>query len=135
GAIVPEKYFYNYAAQFTRSVSPVTSLLDLDAAALGPNGVAADSARRLVQILGAQQVPVSVSGIPGDPTTTSGSVIARFDKSPQPSSTPRGITSAPWYLLAIAGLSKTEAGSLSPLTIPAFANRQSSGNIGLQGFY
>src|SRR5439155_2428684 len=102
---------------------------------LGPNGVAADSARRLVQILGAQQVPVSVSGIPGDPTTTSGSVIARFDKSPQPSSTPGGITSAPWYLLAIAGLSKTEAGSLSPLTIPAFADRQICGNVGLQGFY
>jgi hypothetical protein len=53
----------------------VTSLLDLDSDALGPNGVAVDSARRLIQILNTQQIPVSVAGIPGDPTTTSGSFI------------------------------------------------------------
>jgi hypothetical protein len=135
GPIVPLKYFYNYAAQFSRSVTPVASLLDLESSALMPNGLAVDSARRFVQILQAQQVPITARGIPFSPTTTAGSFIARLDRGAQPSATPGGLTSAPWWILATGQLRQRDAGTLSPVLLPGFTDRQNSGSAGLQGFY
>jgi len=134
GTIVPGKYFYNYAGEFRRSTIPVASLLDLDAGALAVNGVAADSARRLTQILAGQGIPVSAGGIPGDRTSTSASFIARIDRSAQPSKTPGGITTAPWWILATGSLRQSEAMSLSPVALPASTSKQQSGSVGLQGF-
>jgi hypothetical protein len=135
GSIVPQKYFYNYAAQISRLVTPVSSLFDLEPSALTPNGLAVDSARRFLQILQAQQVPITARGIPVNPTTTSGSFIARLDRSAQPAATPGGLTSAPWWILATGQLRQRDAGTLSPVLLPGFTDRQNSGSAGLQGFY
>jgi hypothetical protein len=135
GAIVPGEYFYDYAVSARRAMTPVSSLLDLDESALTPNGLARDSAQRLLDILAAQRIPVSIGGIPDDRTTTSGSFIGRFDRSSQPSKTPGGISSNPWWLLATGTMRKSEANSLSPVAIPAFGASQQSGSAGLSGFY
>src|ERR1051325_7809894 len=64
GAIKPGEYFYNYAVSGRRAPTPVPSLADLDAEALTPNGVARDSAKRLLDILSAQGIPADLLGIP-----------------------------------------------------------------------
>jgi Carboxypeptidase regulatory-like domain len=135
GAIVPGEYFYSYAVSGRRVTTPVSSLLDLNASALTPNGVARDSAQRLLNILLAQKIPLTLIGIPTDRTTTSGAFIARFDRHSQPPATPGGISSNPWWLLATGSLRKNEANSLSPVSVPAFGGTQQNGLAGLSGFY
>jgi hypothetical protein len=134
GPIIAQKYFYNYSVEASRTTTPVASLLDLDPLTLEQNGVSADSAQRLINAVTAQGIPLSLGGIPGDRQTTSGSFVTRIDKSSQPSRTPGGMASAPWWILAAANMRKSDALSLSPSMIPSATTEQRSGGAALQGY-
>jgi hypothetical protein len=80
GALSLDKYFYNIGYQGSINRASVSSLLDLDDEALASAGISRDSAARLVQILGAQGVPLTVGGVPDHRTTKSASFAGRFDR-------------------------------------------------------
>jgi hypothetical protein len=61
-------------------------LLNTGASGLQAAGVAADSVTRLLSILGQQQIPSSVGGIPNDRLVDNGNVFGAIDWAP-PSST------------------------------------------------
>ena len=128
GAIVLDKYFYNYGVKASRSVSNGLSLLDLDANSLSRAGISVDSARRLVQILENQGVPLTRQGLSSGRTTTSASFIGRLD---------HAVPSSPntWWLDLYAQGSKSDRSTLTPLTPPGFTRQNTNGVVSLQGLY
>src|SRR5688572_1928313 len=133
GAVRLDKYFYNVGAQFSHRLADAASLLDMDADALAHAGISSDSAARLVQLLGAAQVPLGAS-LPGSRTVTSSSIMARFDRQlPQgpPTATPKPLTTAMVY----ANHSRSRAFSLSPLAPPSRTGDRTTSAAGLQGTY
>jgi hypothetical protein len=134
GAFQLDKYFYDAGYQGSINRAPVSSLLDVDAEALAHAAIAPDSAFRLLQILQAQHVPLTRSGIPDQRTTASGTLAARFDRAlPNPGP---GATPAPqWNVVTGGTYSETFGQSLSPLTPPATSGRSSRDNAYVQGLY
>lgn len=122
GALVLDRAFYNYGAQLSRRAADAASLLDADALALGRIGVSADSAARLVQLLGGLGVPVTAGGVPRARTTTTASFTERFDRLTAPA-TPGGTPGPSWTGTVYARYSGTEASGLSPVASPAFTGR------------
>ncbi len=137
GALVPQKYFYNYSAQVTRVDHTwwVVAPRSRPVRAGAEWRVGGLQARRLLAILTSEGIPLSVRGLPTNRVSTGGSFIARLDRSAQPSMTPDGLSSAPWWILATGSARRSDASSLSPIALPAFGSRQRGGSAGLQGFY
>jgi hypothetical protein len=133
GAFSLDRYFYNVGYQGSRQMADVASLIELDADALLHAGIAPDSAARLMQILAAQRVPLTLRGVPDQRTTTSASLLARFDKSlPTP---PAGAVPPPaWNVMVGANYSETGGGAL-PTAFPATTGKRSNGGAMIQGFY
>lgn len=128
GPIVLDKYFYNYGVQASRRVSNGLSLLDLDPNSLSRAGISVDSARKLVQILGAEGVPLTRQGRSSGSTTTSALFAGRLDYA-VPSS--RNV----WSLDLFAQGSQSDRNSLSPLTPPSYTGQNTNGVVSLQGLY
>jgi hypothetical protein len=134
GAIVLDKYFYNHGYQASMNRAPVSSLLDLDDQSLARSGISRDSAFRLTQILAAQGIPLTVSGIPDQRTTFAGSYYGRFDRAlPNP---PPGSKPLPqWNVTGGVNYSETRGSSLMPTALPATTGKTSRGGLQLQGLY
>lgn len=86
GPIQTDRSFYSISYQLGRRINDLQSLLHTSPRGLRTSGVAADSAARLHDILGATQIPVAVPGIPSRRTADQGSVFGSLDFNP-PSST------------------------------------------------
>lgn len=133
GPLQLDKYFYNVGAQLSHRRADAGSLLDMDADALAHAGISSDSAARLLQLLGAAQVPLG-SSLPGNRSVTTGSFLVRLDRQlPQgpPTATPKPITSAVLY----ANRVQSSAFTLSPLAPPGRTGERTSTGGGAQGMY
>ena len=86
GPITLDKSFYNLSYQLGRRANDLQTLLTTDAAGLQAAGVAADSVGRLLSLLQAAQIPLTVGGIGNDRIGDQGSVFGSVDVAP-PSST------------------------------------------------
>ena len=93
----PDKLFYNTSFQFDRRMNDLQTLLNTNPLGFTTAGVATDSVLRFLDIIGAQALPASVSGFPGQTITNRGSFLGSFDFSPPNSA--RGNT----YSLSISG--------------------------------
>jgi hypothetical protein len=133
GAIVYDKYFYNYGIQVARRTANIASLQDLNGEALAQAGVARDSALRLTEILAAQGVPLTSPGIRSQRTWTSAQFLGRFDRSlPRPEEeTPK----PEWHVLVGGDYMKSEAATLSPTASRATGGSTTNSSAFLQGFY
>jgi hypothetical protein len=131
GPVRLDRYFYNVGAQLSHRIADAGSLLDMDADALAHAGISSDSAARLVQLLGAAQVPLGTT-LPESRTITTASLLARFDRQlPQgpPTAVPKPLTSAVIY----ANQSWSRAFTLSPLAPPTRTGERTSTSAGIQG--
>jgi hypothetical protein len=129
GAILLDKYFYNFGAQVSRSTTSIGSLLDLDANTLSSAGIARDSATRVLQALTALGIPVGTP--PSNITTTRASVMARFDRqlpAGPPGATPPTTASALVYGIG----SHSAALDLGPASVPSASAHASSFDFGAQ---
>jgi len=133
GALVLDKYFYNYGAQVFRRVSTSASLLDLNPAALQASGISPDSAQRLIQVLEAAGIPLAGGGIASTAATTAASFVGRIDRSVP---VPRGLTPNPHLFLTGYGqVARSDAVSLNPIAPPALGGRRTNVVASLQGDY
>lgn len=74
--------FYNMAYQLGRRAADWPTLMNTSPLGLQTSGIAADSAQRLLSILGVAGIPATVGGLPGDRLTDRGSVIGSVDLAP-----------------------------------------------------
>lgn len=134
GALSLDKYFYNYSVQASQQTASVSSLLDVDADALGHAGVSADSVRRLVGLLQDARVPLAPGGVPRQRTTRSVQFLERFDRAlPTPSPT---VAPPPAFdLLVGVNYAESRGLALSPATFPATTGKTSNGGGFVQGQY
>lgn len=123
GELVRDKYNYNVALQGSRRTEDATSLLNAPADVLGPAGVAMDSAARFLQILSAQGVPTAAGALPGSRLTSTGSLIARLDHTPQ--------ARRSWAVTGYGKLSRADA-PFSPIATPAHGGSSTTGRGMLQ---
>ena len=128
GATASEKYTYNVASQFHRASTPISSLADLEAASLTRSGIARDSASRLLDILARTGIPITTGAIPGGRISSSGSFVARFDRSSGTSAP------GPWWVLATGSIREDRALTLSASSVPASSSVQTGGSAGAQAF-
>ena len=135
GPIRLDRLFYNTSAQFDRRTSDLNTLLNTNALGFSTSGIAADSVARLLNILGSQNVPVTVSGFPTQNLRTNGSFLSSLDYNQANSN--RGNT----YSLAISSnFSSTEpaasgfgGGGSNILTTPSLSGTQSNLSVSAQG--
>jgi hypothetical protein len=127
GPIRTDRSFYSVAYQLGRRMSDLQSLFHTSALGLQTSGVAADSAARLRDILGAAQIPTSVGGIPSHRTADQGSLFGSFDFTP-PSS-----ASGHAYAISFNGnWSRQDPVGLGATQVPAFGAERTSIRGGLQ---
>lgn len=134
GAFRLDKYFYSFGIHGAHQTAPVSTLADLDPAALATSGISVDSAAHLVQLLGTMGVPVTTSGIPRSRTTNTVSYLERFDLAPRPTP-PNGVPGSIRALTIYGKYSRAEAQSLSPTAVPGFAGTSNSLVGTVQGQY
>jgi hypothetical protein len=92
GAITQDKAFYNAAYSFQRRFADALTLLNASPLGLAAAGVAADSVDRLLDILSARKVPVSVSKVPSLNATDQFSLQSNVDLMPSSSGTGHSFT-------------------------------------------
>jgi hypothetical protein len=134
GAFRLDKYFYNFGVHAVRQTAPVSTLADLDPAALATAGISVDSAEHLVQLLGSMGIPLTTSGIPRQRTTTSASYVERFDLAPAPTP-PNGVPGSTRALTLYGRYSRSEAQTLTPTAVPGFSGATTTAMGGVQGLY
>jgi hypothetical protein len=86
GPLVYDQTFYNLSYQLGRNARDYQTLLNTGASGLQAAGVAQDSVGQLLSILGQQQIPTTVGGIPNDRLVDNGMIFGAIDWAP-PSST------------------------------------------------
>ena len=86
GPIAYDQTFYNISYQLGRNARDYQTLLNTSFAGLQAAGVARDSVGRMLSILGQQQIPTTVGGIPNDRLVDNGLIFGAVDWAP-PSST------------------------------------------------
>lgn len=86
GPLVFDKAFYALSYQLGRRSNDLQTLLNTSPIGLQATGVASDSVQRLVNILSANRVPTTASGLPSSRLGDQGSVLGAIDFAP-PSST------------------------------------------------
>jgi hypothetical protein len=133
GALRLDKYFYNFGLHLARRMANVASLADLDARALAASGVSADSAARLMQILGSVGVPPIGGNVPHSRTITSASYIERFDLAP--SASPNGVPGATRALTLFGQYARSDAQTLRPTMLPSVGGRTTDFAAGAQALY
>ncbi len=79
GPLVYDKAFYSVSYQLGRRSNDLQTLLTADPLGLRAAGVAADSADRLLGILGAQQIPIATRAVRDDRIGDSGLLLGSID--------------------------------------------------------
>lgn len=97
GPIMQDQLFYNTSFQFDRRLQDLQLLTNSNASGFEAAGVAADSVARLLEILGSEQVPVTVAGYDPLRIVTRFNTLNSVDWVPQNSS--RGST----YTFTLSG--------------------------------
>lgn len=92
GPIKPDQLFYNTSFQFDRRLQDLQTLLSTNTDGFAASGVSADSVARLLDILGTDQIPVTMPGYDPRRIRTTMNTLNSFDWVPQNSS--RGSTYA-----------------------------------------
>lgn len=82
GPISLDKIFYSMSWQLGRRSSTLQDLLNTDPLALERVGVSSDSVFRLLQLLGASNIPLTSSAIPSAKLNQNGSFLTSFDFAP-----------------------------------------------------
>jgi hypothetical protein len=90
GPLKPDQMFYNTSFQFDRRLQDLQTLTNSNAEGFAAAGVSVDSVTRLIDILGAENVPVTVAGYDPQRINTRINTLNSFDWVPQNSS--RGST-------------------------------------------
>ena len=127
GPIQFDKSFYNFSYQLGRRSNPWHSLLNTDALGLQTAGIAPDSVSRLLGILGQDQVPATMRGVPGQKLTDQGLVLGSFDWAPPSSTTGQALN-----LTVNAGWFKFNPLSMGPTELPAHSGSMTNWNAGVQ---
>src|SRR4051812_23876617 len=83
GPIRMNRAFYNVSYQFDHTQRDLQTLLGIDEAALQAIGIAGDSVKRLLDALGTNDLPYSVTGFPNQNLGQSGTFAGVLDYSPQ----------------------------------------------------
>lgn len=131
GAYALDKLYYNYGIHVARRTSAVASLVDLDPTALSLSGVSADSARRLLQVLSALQIPTRVAGVSPYLTVTSATFAERIDY--RVPTIPAGSLPRPtWSLTAFGSYSNSDPTGLATSAPVTTAGRRESESAALQ---
>ena len=86
GPIRYDEAFYSLSYQIGRNARDYQTLLNTTPVGLQAAGVAADSVAQLLSILGQQQIPATIGGIPNSRLIDNGSILGAVDFAP-PSST------------------------------------------------
>jgi hypothetical protein len=92
GPIVVDEAFYNASYNVGTRFNDAQSLLNTNALGLGAAGVAADSVRRLLNILGSQHIPVSIAGLPSHQAQDVVQASVNIDLMPSASGTGHSFT-------------------------------------------
>lgn len=87
GPIKMDKAFYNFSYQLGRRANDLQTLLTTDSRGLQAAGVSADSVARFLSLVQSAGVPLTVSGIGDNRTSSQGLVFGSLDFAPPSSST------------------------------------------------
>jgi hypothetical protein len=82
GPIKPDELFYNGSFQFDRRLQDLRTLLSTNALGFEASGINADSVARFLGILQDQQLPVAVSGFPGQRYRDAASFLTALNWNP-----------------------------------------------------
>jgi hypothetical protein len=128
GPISLDKAFYSTSFQLGRRMNPLATLLNTDALGLETIGIAADSVKRLLNVLGTKGIPTTTGAPSSDRVTNSASVLGTFDWTPPTS------FSGTAYNLTLNG----SWNQLSPVSnlqteMPAHSGERTTWSGGVQG--
>ena len=128
GPISIDKAFYNLSFQLGQRSSDLATLLNTDSLGFVTAGIAPDSVRRLLTILRAKQIPLSVGGVPGQKLTDNGSLLGVIDFAP-----PGSKTGAAYNLTMLGSWSQSSPFSLVGTSeLPAHSGDRTNWNGQLQ---
>jgi hypothetical protein len=117
GEWVENKWYYNSALQVSRRSADAASLLSVGGAALTAAGVSPDSTARLVELLGAQQLPVTSAAVPGSAISQGVSFVTRVDHAPYKPGSYDPNTET-WNISVFGNVADDRAQAFSPLSTP-----------------
>ncbi len=126
GPIKLDQSFYTFSYQLGRRANELQTLLNTDPLGLQTTGIAADSVKRLLTILGQKGIPGVIGNLPGSRLTDQGSLLSTFDVAPSSS---KGGTA---FNVTMNG-SWTRLSPVSPLNteLPAHSGDRANWNGGL----
>ena len=134
GAFSLDKYFYNFGIQASQQSASVSSLLDFDDATLRQAGLSSDSARRFVELLQNEHIPLSPGAAPRQRMMRNVQFVERLDRA-VPAASPALAPPPAFDLLIGANYTDWQGIGLSPTALPATAGKASTGGGFLQGQY
>ncbi len=127
GPIKFDKSFYNLAYQLGRRSNDLQTLLNTGALGLQTAGVSADSVSRLLSILSASRVPLSVGTPPGSRVGDQGSLFGSLDFAPPSSSSGQALN-----VSFNGNWSKQSPSSIFPTELPAHSGNRTNWRGGVQ---
>ncbi|MFN0098348.1 MAG: carboxypeptidase regulatory-like domain-containing protein [Gemmatimonadaceae bacterium] len=122
-----DESFYNLSFQVGRRGNDLNTLLNTSALGLQAAGVAQDSVARLLNILNAAQVPVSVGGIPGARNNDNLIVFGALDWAP-----PSSLSGQALNVTFNANLSQQVPATALTSATPAFSGERINASGGIQ---
>lgn len=134
GPLILDKLFYNFGLTTSRRVANASAFTNLSSHGLNGLGIAADSASRLLAILGSLHIPATSSSGQTRRTTTTGSAIGQIDhisRTPTNGAVPGPV----WSLTGYGQYATTQAPTLGPLMLPSYAGKSEVASLALQGVY
>ncbi|MDE3053146.1 MAG: carboxypeptidase regulatory-like domain-containing protein [Gemmatimonadota bacterium] len=127
GPIQFDKSFYNFAYQLGQQANPWNTLLNTDSLGLETAGIASDSVRRLLGILGQTGVPAAASGLPTHKLTDQGIVLGSFDWAPPSSTSGQALD-----MTVNGGWFKFNPLSMGAMELPGHSGSMTNWNAGVQ---
>ncbi len=128
GPLVLDKAFYNFSYQLGRRSNDLRSVLNTGEAGLITNGIAPDSASRLLGILQTLGVPATTGGNPQDRLSDQGSVFGTLNLAPPGSRIGQAFT-----LSANGSWSRTAPAGVSVSELPGHSGQRTNWNGGAAG--
>lgn len=127
GPVKFDEAFYNVSYQIGRRDNDLQTLLSTSALGLQSSGIARDSVMRLLSILQAANVPVSVGGIPSNRNNDQLSVFGALDFAP-----PSSLTGQALNVSFNGSVSKQNPATGLTTAMPAYSGERTNGSGGAQ---
>jgi len=134
GLTAKDRLTYNYGLDLTRQTTGYATLASPDANVLQLEGVSRDSVLRLIQLMNAAHIPLTVGGVPNARTTNAVNFITRLNTPEYDFNTFDQKPRAGGLILWI-NHSETDAAQLGPLTAPARDGKTTSDALQVQGVF